>query len=549
MKRSIVLLCCVFIFNFVYSQKETLLELNPAISSLVVYTEGVEFSHQTPVKLVEGRNLIIFKGLSSKLDPRSIRVNVEQDVSVLAISHKTDYLTKNPDKPRIKFLKDSLLIASSKVQILKDEMNAILVQREMLLKNQELAGQNNGLSIIELQKAADFFQTRIFDLNKRMSQISLLMIDLEPEIKALTQELNETESKCNFQRTDISVLVNVEQSAQKQIDLRYYISDAGWAPYYEIKATEINQPISLIYRAKVFNNTDIDWTDALMTLSTADPNKSANQPNLDPWKLSYYNEYSSSGYENKVQAQSNLNDNYFLKQEEQNKNMKQKGKVNYTTISVSELSIDLNVKTKYTIPSNSKPYIVDVTEYKLPATYKHICVPKADREVYLLAQITDWEDLNLVEGQANVYFDDTYVGKSYISTRDVNDTLNLSLGRDKKVTVTRTKVKDFTSKQLIGTKKKEASRFQFDVKNNRKSAIDIQILDQVPVSDNSEIEVAVDEISSADYNNLTGILSWNYKMQPDAKNQHFLQYTIKYPKNKHVNGSSAKFRTISCPSF
>ncbi|PKP22822.1 MAG: hypothetical protein CVU05_02260 [Bacteroidetes bacterium HGW-Bacteroidetes-21] len=549
MKR-IILLFALFVFVIhCFAQKETLTEITPSISSLVVYTEGVEFSHQNSVKLTEGRNLLVFKGLSSKLDIRSIRVNVESDVSVLAISSKTDFMSKNPDKPRIKVLKDSLNLRNAKMQLLKDELNAIAVQRELLMKNQELAGQSNGLNTLELQKAADFFQSRIFDLNKRVSQLNLMIHELDPEIQALTGELNETEAKCNFQRTEISVLVNVEMACQKQFDLRYYIADAGWAPYYEIKATEINQPITLIYRAKVFNNTDIDWTDVNMTLSTADPNKSANQPRLDPWRLSYYNEYTVSSYENKVQAQSNLNDNYFMKQEEQNKSMKQKGKVNYTTISVSELSIDLNVKTRYTVPSNSKPYIVDVTEYQLPATYKHICVPKVDREVYLLAQITEWEDLNLVEGQATVYFDDTYVGKSYISTRDVSDTLSLSLGRDKKVSVIRTKVKDFTSKQLIGAKKKETSRYQFDIKNNRKTAIDIDVIDQVPVSDNSEIEVTVDEISAANYNNLTGILIWNYKMQPDAKNQHFLQYTIKYPKNKYVNSSSKKFKTISCPSF
>jgi uncharacterized protein (TIGR02231 family) len=530
------------------AQKESLSELNPDISSLVIYTEGVEISHVVPIKLVPGRNLLVFKGLSAKLDARSIRFNIDQEVSVLSISHKIDYLTKNPDKPRIKTLKDSLAIVSNKIQLLNDELNAIQIQREMLMKNQEMAGQNNGLSALELQKGADFFQTRVFDLNKRCSQIRLLLADLTPQAADLTAELNQTEAKCNYQRTEISVLVNVDQALQKEADLRYYIADAGWAPWYEIKATEINQPITLNYRAKVFNNTDIDWKDVTMLLSTADPNKSASAPRLDPWRLSYYSDSYYSDY--KVQQQSNLNDNYYLKQEEQSKTKVQRGAVNFTTISVTELSIDLNVKTKYTIPSNAKPYIVDITEYNLPAIYKHIAVPKADREVYLLAQIIDWEDLNLVEGPANVYFDNTFVGKSYISTHDVNDTLSLSLGRDKKVMVTRNKVKDYTSKQFIGSKKKESYRYQFDVKNNRKTPIDIDVMDQVPVSENSEIEVTVEEISGASYQNLSGILTWNYKLQPDEKKQHFMQYTIKYPKNKHVSNSSGKkYRAVACPSF
>lgn len=548
MKAILIFVLISFAAFSLKAQKETTLELSPDISTLVIYTEGVEVSHILPVKLVAGRNLLVFKGLSAKLDARSIRFNIDPEVSVLSISHKIDYLTKNPDKPRIKTLKDSLAIVTNKIQLLNDEQNAILIQREMLMKNQEMAGQNNGLNALELQKGADFFQSRIFDLNKRSSQIKLQLQELTPEAANLMAELNQTESKCNYQRAEISVLVNVETAVQKEADLRYYIADAGWAPWYEIKATDISQPITLNYRAKVFNNTDIDWKDVTMLLSTADPNKSASAPRVDPWRLNYYSDSYNSDY--RVQQQSNLNDNYFLKQEEQSKTKVQKGAVNFTTISVTELSIDLNVKTRYSIPSNAKPYIVDITEYHLPAIYKHIAVPKADREVYLLAQITEWEDLNLVEGPANVYFDNTFVGKSYISTRDVNDTLSLSLGRDKKVMVTRNKVKDYTSKQFIGTKKKETYRYQFDVKNNRKTPIDLDIMDQVPVSENSEIEVTVEEISGAELQPLSGILTWNYKLQPDEKKQHFMQFTIKYPKNKRINNSSGKkYRAVACPSF
>lgn len=547
MKPTLLFVLFAAISSFAFSQKETLVELTPEISSLVIYTEGVEVSHQMPIKLVAGRNLIVFKGLSAKLDERSVRFNIDPEVSVLSISHNVDYMSKNPDKPKIKLLKDSLARVNARIQAFTDELNAMQVQRDMLLKNQEMAGQTNGLSAVELQKGADFFQTRIFELNKRVSQIKLQMAELIPEATDLTAELNQTEANNSYKRAEISILVNVETAMQKDADLRYYISDAGWAPWYEIKATEMNKPISIIYRAKVFNNTDIEWKDIDMILSTADPNKSANAPRLDPWKLNYYNY--NYDYDYQFEQQSNLNENYYLKQEEQSKNKVQRGAVSFTTISVSELSIELKVKTKYSIPSNSKPYIVDITEYQLPATYKHIAVPKVEREVYLLAQITEWEDLNLVEGQANVYFDNTFVGKSYISTRDVSDTLSLSLGRDKKVSVTREKVKDYTSKQLIGTKKKETYRFQYDIKNNRKTPIDLDVIDQVPVSENSEIEVTVEEVSMADYNNLTGMLLWNYKVQPDGKNQHFMQYTVKYPKAKHINSSGKKYRAVSCPMF
>ena len=44
-----------------------------------------------------------------------------------------------------------------------------------------------------------------------------------------------------------------------------------------------------------------------------------------------------------------------------------------------------------------------------------------------------WEKLSLIDGMANVYFGNTYVGESKIDTRLISDTLELSLGRDNQI--------------------------------------------------------------------------------------------------------------------
>lgn len=548
MKNAMLIFILFGFVQAVFCQSEIPKEFSPSISSVVVYTEGVEMSHIIQVQLTEGRNLIVVNSLSSKIDPRSIRVNADMNVSVLSVSHGIDYLTSTTEKPRIKQVKDSLKYVNSSVTLLRNELDALQIQRDLLLKNQNVGGTENGTSVIELQKTADFFQTRIFDINKRISKIQLDLEELNQIVMKLNSELYELNARTSYPRSTISILVSAERAVKCTIDLRYYVADAGWAPYYEIKALDIDQPLSLHYRAKVFNNTDIDWENATMTLSTADPHKSANNPQLDPWKLNFVTTYGSVAESNPYQN-SNINDNYAYQKQEQTKYAQQRGTVSFVPISVSELSIDLPLQTKYSIPSNSKPYVVDVAEYDLPATYRHVCVPKMDRDVYLLAQIVDWEDLNLVEGEANVYFAETYVGKSYISTRDVSDTLNLSLGRDKKVIVTRTKVKDFTSKQFLGGKTKETFRYQYEVKNNRKAPINIEIIDQVPVSENSEIEVFVEEISSAQHFILTGMLHWRYNLAPEQKETFIMQYSVKYPRNKQVTSPAKKYRTTYAPSF
>ncbi len=551
MKTSILFAFSVILFLNVAGQKEIAKELKTPVSSVVIYTEGVEVSHLQEIQLNEGHNLFIFRDLTPKLDPRSIRINVDIGVSVLSVTHKINYLTMENEKPRIKQVRDSLKTIQLSVTLYQNELDALYIQRELLLQNQDVGGTENGTPVTELQKSADFFQSRIFDINKRVSKIQLELDELTRISGKLNAELIELNAGMNYQRSEISILFSAERPMKVKIDLRYYVADAGWAPFYEIRAEDIDKPLTLNYRAKVFNNTDIDWENIPIVLSTADPNKSVNFPELGSWKLNFTGSTVSIADKNPYQT-ANLNENYLWQQQEQTKYVQKKGTVNFVPISVSELSIDLPLERKYSLPCDAKPYIVEVGEYEIPAAYRHICVPKMDKSVYLIAQITNWEDLNLVEGEANVYFAETYVGKSYIYTREVSDTLNLSLGRDKKVLVTRNKVKDFTSKQVLGGKTKETFRYQFEVKNNRKAPINIEIIDQIPVSENSEIEVTADEITKsefAEYNILSGIIHWRFNLASDQKQTFEMQYSVRYPRNKQVQTKVSKYRTVNAPAF
>jgi uncharacterized protein (TIGR02231 family) len=225
----------------------------------------------------------------------------------------------------------------------------------------------------------------------------------------------------------------------------------------------------------------------------------------------------------------------------------QEGEVIFKEISVNELNSEFRIPLPYTILSDSKPYIVEVASYNLNAAFDHFCVPKIESEAFLVAKVTGWNDLNLVSGDASVYFNGSYIGQSLINTSSVNDTLVLSLGRDKKITVKRTLRADESRKQVIGKDEKETSLYEIVIRNNRDVSIYIEVQDQVPVSTESDIDVTVNEISNAEYDKLNGKLTWKLKINPGETKQMAFSYTIKYPKGAEV--SKKKFRSISCPSF
>ncbi|SMO69078.1 conserved hypothetical protein [Saccharicrinis carchari] len=200
----------------------------------------------------------------------------------------------------------------------------------------------------------------------------------------------------------------------------------------------------------------------------------------------------------------------------------------------NQTTVDFEIEMPYTVHSDNKNYSVDMAFYDVRAFYQYYAVPKVDKDAFLIANIVGWEKYNLLEGEANVFFEDTYVGKTLMDVRYASDTLEVSLGRDKRVAVNREKVKDFTTKQFIGSKKEETRAWKTTVKNNKNKEINMIVLDQVPVSTIEAIEVDIQNISGAKHNAETGEIKWELKIKPTGQKELDLKYSVKYPKNRNV---------------
>ncbi len=197
-----------------------------------------------------------------------------------------------------------------------------------------------------------------------------------------------------------------------------------------------------------------------------------------------------------------------------------------------QTSFEFEIKTPYTINSDNKNITVSIENYALDVNYEYFCVPKIDNDAFLVANIINWEQYNLLEGEANVFFENTFVGKTILDTRYISDTLSISLGRDKNVIVKREKLKEYTTKQFLGNKKEETRAWKISVKNNKNLPINMILFDQVPVSTIEEIEVNIDNISGAVLNKDKGEVKWKFNLEQSGKKDFELKYKVKYPKDR-----------------
>ncbi len=207
----------------------------------------------------------------------------------------------------------------------------------------------------------------------------------------------------------------------------------------------------------------------------------------------------------------------------------------YVTVTDNTLNLAFEIDLPYDVPTNGKAQTAIISSKEIETNYKHYAVPKLDNDVYLLAEIADWGKLNLMPGEANIIFEGTYVGKSFIDPNSTNDTLSLTLGRDKRVTIKREKLIDYSSVKFLGSNKIQKFTYQLTVKNTKKEAINLLLKDQFPLTTNKEIEVELIDDGGAEVNSDIGVLNWKLNLAAGETKKIKFTYTIKYPKDKIVN--------------
>lgn len=623
--KAINILLLSLIFSNVFSQEILEKEIKTEVNEVTVFLDGAQVVRKKTVDLTKGKSIIKFVNLSPFIDAKSVQVKAEGELTVLSVNHQQNYLDKMEKsaeltdlEKRLESIEDKIKLESTYLSIIKEELS-------FLQENRDIGGKNEQISVVNLQQASDFYSNKLTALKLKEIERNKTLKTLNEQKNDLQNQINTLTSKKEYPTGEILVKVDAKNINKYSLELTYLVGNAGWFPSYDIRAKNINEPVQLIYKANVKQDTKVDWSNVKLKFSSADPNVSGVAPELQTYFLNYNTlpptyklttnsvrgkvvdsngeplpganvlvegttigtvtdldgnysitipnnssqlTYSFIGFNSKTLPISNSVMNIALEEDlmqleevvvigygtqkkesltgalqgraagiNVDKSIKIRGTSSLaipTAQVENQTTVDFEINTPYTIKSDNKNYTVDMEFYDLPAFYQYYCVPKIDKDAFLIANIVDWEKYNLLEGEANVFFEDTYVGKTLMDVRYASDTLEISLGRDKKVSVNREKIKDFTNKQFIGNKKEETRAWKTTVKNNKIQSINMIILDQVPVSTIEEIEVSVQNDSGAKQDSETGEIKWEFELKPNDKKDFELKYSVKYPKYRNL---------------
>jgi uncharacterized protein (TIGR02231 family) len=551
---SIALLTSTLLANDKVTVKSTL-------HSVTVYTQGAQLQHKANYTIKAGLSEVIVEGISPQIAAGTIQVKATGAVVIL--DSKYEYYYPQPQlelvvrdlppkiKSAIRVLEDSIRLVNFDLRDINDEIEVLVAARKIIISNGAVKGQGKVNDSIQLLKATvDYYTTKVSELNKKISSLDRqkvkktdLLSDLNTRLEDLqnyAEQNNPTPEKKGVPRIIITFMA--KDAASGRIDLSYLASNAGWTPLYDIRSEAATGKISLTYKAQVRQLTGLDWDDIKLSISTNNPYANKTKPELSPWYIDYqeyriqleekarlrYDAFDDAPAVNSTA----LNMGFMYKTNAWENNAL--GAEQFTTIVQQLISAEFKIDLNYSITSDNQVRMVLVKQSELTTSFRYYAVPKLDPGVYLVAQMTKLDELQLVPAKANIFFDGTYIGETYLDPTTMDDTLNLSLGKDPNIVVKRTLLKNQCKERMIQDKKERSFAYNIEVRNLKSSEIELFIQDQIPLTTNPDITIEKSNLGKGKIDEKTGLIEWQLKLKAKESQSFDYDFKVRHAKDKTV---------------
>ncbi len=531
MKRTIwAIMALALAAQSIYAAGEAVIK--PNLSNVKVFLRGAELKHSAKVKLEKGINEVVLTGVAQNLDRNSINVSGKGDGVIISVVQRFDYMRSPEKHPAVKALEDSLELLSKSLAIKQSEGDVLKYELDLILANKNIGSEKIGVTVTDLQKMADFFRRKIAEIKLQLLNVTSDSKKIQKNIDRVNKQLSELNNQLNKPSNEVAVSISAKASGVFNLELSYIVYDAGWVPTYNVRVEKINTPAQLNYIANVYQNSGFDWNDVNIVLSTRNPNKNNIKPELFPWHLDFLKQAvlreTKEGSMMKAAAMDNIMAASVPQAAET--------MADYFEAVETQLSVEFTPLLKYSIPSDNKQHSVAIKDYSVKANYEYYAVPKLDNNAFLVAQLSNWSEYNLLPGEANIYFENSYIGKTYINPETTKDTLFVSLGRDENISVSREQQKDFTEDKFLSSDIERTFAYEIKVKNNKKAAVKITVEEQIPVSQQEDITVKPIELFDGKYKKETGGLKWDLNLDAGKSTAKKFVFSVRYPKDKQIQG-------------
>lgn len=509
------------------------------LKSATVYEQTGELFSTTTFRVPKGSSEIVVTNIAQNIDASTIKIGSKNKISVLTyrFTNENDMYQVELDKrnPEHKMVIDSIELVSRQIRNLEIQNGTLSKSLEILDGNHVInAGSKSYAS--EVSKLIKLNEKKRNGIYAAMDDVSAKIDRLRDLLLVLNNKFNRNNAEReNYPKGKIVLQINSEASENVVLDIKYSVREAMWRPYYDITASGLNDKINLGYKAMVSQNSGLDWKNIKLNLVSGYPNQRQQLPVLGVWQIYYQPEQnvnpavSIRGQASGVQVQESRSN---VSMEE----VVVTGPVR-NTASQNQLNLSYELEDNYTILSNNRENSIVLNVMDIPAKFMYSAVPRYSNTAFLTAEIDNLDKYNLIKAEANIIFDNTNIGKTFINPETTDSKMVLTLGEDRRISLKRQPVKDKTfTKSISSTNKEQQFAYETTVRNNKSEKITIKIQDHIPISSDKQIIITMTDKGGAEFDEKTGILTWNITLNANETRKINFSYKVNSLKNSQLIG-------------
>ena len=530
--------------SIIFASKNEMASIS-SIKNVIVFNKGVNVQRYGNVTLKKGDNIIYIQELSPYLANESIQFLMKSNkVIINSVSKEMNYLgIPNHLSNDVKLLNDSLLKTKENLRLANVAMEVYNQEKDLLNENKSVLKLSKEFIIDDLMDLTDFFRERMLDVEGKISNTNKEIAKTNKTIQNIERQIKALNSKAKNQYSNVVIQVTSEVNKNIDYELSYNINNrAGWKPCYDIRVDKIHDSVNITYKAEMYQNTNEEWEDIKISLSTGNLNQSNNAPSFNPNYLyanNYYKSRVSSSpsprYDKYEGTATTANLDVGMAMEDDIMEVSSSS-ADFTTVDFSGTQIQYDIGLPYSITSSNKSLFIEIQKVNLFATYDYYSYPKMDKDVFLMCHLNSIAQQNFLSGEAQLFFEGKSVGKTYLDPLSTKKTIDLSLSRDLSIIAQRKPIKKLSIETKIGDKVKQERTFEVTLKNNKQERVTVKLVDQIPVSNDKSINVELLESSEGKLTKNNGKLTWLIELEPNTSVTKSFSYVIKFPEDKHVYG-------------
>lgn len=509
----------------------SLITTSSNIDTVIVYPNQVVVMRSATVTIA-GADELVFSGLPGGLIDNSIRVRAP-GLKIGEVQVKKGYLAE--PTPEVKRLEQKVRLLEDSLKTIEDEA-AVLKAKEEFLGSVKLgAPEIISKELREGKVAPESWRSALGFVAEELSRVKARQLSLKRQEEEIRKRLDAAKQELQAQRALVENRKELRFAADAEpgtyrIQFSYALPRAAeWQPYYELRADPAKNTVAVSYFARLSQRTGEDWENVKVILSTATPSAAITPPEPIPWYLAIVEET----FRAKAMPAPGGAMAEARYAEEAAEPM-----LDITPVETG-ISLQYAIPGRVSLKSGEGAKKLPLTQVSIPAEFEFYTLPRAQEKAFLTGTMVNSSQFVFLAGEANTFVGDEFTGTTYPPAIAPQESVKLGFGVDERVKVKRELVKTFKSRTgLLGKTERLQFVYRTTVENFHPRQIKIRIVEQVPVSQQKEIKVAVTKIEPKflEYNPENGTYIYEPELKQGERFEINLEFYVEYPAGKRITG-------------